>query len=126
VTTTQEALTPVSGATQARVPVPPHRASGRLNSALTWRSVARRYVSALLDRFAAWCRDFFGPVELTLGWWCGICDDVHEMDAKCPRALLGHCADCKRLRALDRWGNCAVCSSTSITERRLMWPRERN
>lgn len=52
---------------------------------------------------------------------CGICDEVHQAGERCARAMIGvcsgYCAD--RWRRLDRWGNCEVCKSGSITNRRL-------
>ena len=86
---------------------------------------ARRFAGGLSDRFAEWCRDTFGEMEFVIGDFCAVCNDVHEPGARCPRALIGRCIDCAKWRALDRFGNCGVCNSRSITSRRLRYPNAR-
>lgn len=87
---------------------------------------ARRPASSLWDRFAEALRRFFGEVEFTIGSFCAICDDVHGEGTKCVRAMLGRCLDCaSRWRALDRFGNCGVCGSSSVVKRMLRYPNAR-
>lgn len=84
-------------------------------------TVVRGWAGALLERFAAWCRDFFGTVEIvTDGRFCAVCNDVHREAERCPREMIGVCLDCgDRWRPLDRYGNCSRCGSSSVSQRRL-------
>jgi hypothetical protein len=76
-------------------------------------------------RFAQWCRDTFGPVELQIGGYpCGTCSDIHPDGYKCPHQLRGICLDCERWRTLDRFGMCPS-GHSSVVRRELRWPDAR-
>lgn len=56
-------------------------------------------------------RDFFGPIELTVGRRrgyveiCSICQrDVHDLGEVCPRQLVADCSGCGQVVDLDRFG----------------------
>lgn len=87
-------------------------------------SSLRAWLGSFGEKVADGLRDFFGPVEFTTGYFCNHCDDVHEEGMRCPRALMGHCLDCRRWRPLDHYGNCP-CGSRSVTQRRLRYPDAR-
>ena len=72
------------------------------------------------DRFAAWCVWIFGPVEFTSGWLCDDCQDVHEDGECCPRAMTATCVQCDDVVRVSRYGNCVVCGSQSVVDRRLV------
>ena len=114
------ALTPISEATRTPptpgTPAQPFR-RGRL-AKLSHPTLASLLTVAggLAGTLREWLR---GECELTLGRFCAVCDDVHGDWERCPRELRGICADCNRWRRLDRFGNCEVCKSGSITNRRL-------
>lgn len=76
------------------------------------------------ERGVAWLRDVFGEVELSVGYWCAICADVHEQGTKCIRAMTGRCVECNRRVALDRFGMCPR-GHREIVRRRLRYPDAR-
>ena len=86
---------------------------------------ARRWLTAVSDSIAAWCREHLGTIEFTIGDFCEICDDVHAAGELCPRAMIGKCLGCDgRWRPLDRFGNC-ISGHRGIVERRLRHRKRR-
>jgi len=110
----------------ATADVPSLAAAGSGNSLLLKRRMPSRLFSILASIIRAAC-DFFGTEnEYVIGDPCLYCsgvglpiaDVVHGPDEKCTRKMEPRwCADCRRVRELDRYGNCAVCGSHAIDYR---------
>jgi hypothetical protein len=49
---------------------------------------------------------------------CEVCEDVHDVDEICPRAMVGDCSICIRTVDLDRYLNCKSDRRHVVTNRR--------
>jgi hypothetical protein len=131
-TTTPDALTPVSEAAISSSATPPadptHRARfgmdprtilGRLVATLArWRTAARHLAGALLDRFAAACRELTGEITfkpsiavhrhgyLGRDSTCRVCRlDIHDFGEMCPEQRAADCSGCGQTVLLDYYLN---------------------
>lgn len=82
-----------------------------------WLTAASQRAGILRDRFAAWCKDTFGPLEFEVsdrrrgylkGLRCDVCRcAAHDTGEMCPRQMSGDCSVCGHRVLLDYFGNCA-------------------